>query len=131
MGPSAAMRWQCLSAAEVRVAIRSQLITADEPTAGTQKSALLYAGVGSSGPPSVLLRAGLRWSFLRPSRGPIQMNRRIAGNVTTQVSRKKRSQPIFSDSTPPEEATTVRPSKVSEESRAYWVAVKAGEHRLE
>ena len=51
----------------------------------------------------------------------------------TLVSTKNHAQPIFSDSTPPEEATTVRPSKVIEESSAYCVAVavKAGEHRLE
>ena len=43
----------------------------------------------------------------------------IAGKATTLVSRKNRTQPSFSDNTPPDEATTVRPSKASEESSAY------------
>ena len=59
------------------------------------------------------------------------MMSRMAGNATTLVSRKNRTHPIFSDNTPPEEATTVRPSEASAESSANWVAVKAGEHRLE
>ena len=44
------------------------------------------------------------------------MNRTMAGNATTVVSRKNRTQPIFSDNTPPEEATTVRPSKAGKQS---------------
>jgi hypothetical protein len=54
----------------------------------------------------------------KSSRGPIQRIRRRAGNPTTLVSRKKYAQPIFSDSTPPVEATTVRLSEASEESSA-------------
>jgi hypothetical protein len=46
------------------------------------------------------------------------MIRRIAGNPTTLVSTKKCAQPIFSDNTPPEEATTVRLSDASEDSSA-------------
>jgi len=68
---------------------------------------------------SVALRSGVGWFLLKSSRGPIQMNRKIAGNATTLVSRKNRTQPILSDSIPPEEATTVRPSKASEASSAY------------
>ena len=71
------------------------------------------------------------WSFLRSSCGPIQMSSTRAGTVATVVSRKNGTQPSFSASTPPEEATSVRPTDASEESSAYWVAVKAGEHRLE
>ena len=63
--------------------------------------------------------------------GPTQMNRTMAGSETMLVSRKNRTQPTFSERTPPEDATTVRPSKASEESSAYCVAVKAGEHRLD
>jgi hypothetical protein len=42
---------------------------------------------------------------LKLSRGPIQMIRKMAGNATTLVSRKNRTQPIFSDNIPPEDAT--------------------------
>jgi hypothetical protein len=60
----------------------------------------------------------LSWLFLK-SRGPIQRNSTRAGNPTTLVSKKNRTQPIFSDNAPPEEATTVRPSEASEASSAY------------
>ena len=52
------------------------------------------------------------------------------GRATTLVSRKNRTQPIFSDNAPPEEATTVRLSEASEDSSANCVAVKAGEVAL-
>jgi hypothetical protein len=65
-------------------------------------------------PPSV----GETGGRLKSLRGPIQKIRMMAGKATTLVSRKNRTQPIFSDRIPPEEATTVRPTKASEESSA-------------
>jgi hypothetical protein len=47
------------------------------------------------------------------------------------VSRKNRTQPSRSASTPPDDATSVRPTDASDDSSAYWVAVNAGEHRSE
>ena len=58
------------------------------------------------------------WLFQKPLRGPTHMTRMMAGNATTLVSRKNRTQPILSDKTPPEEAITVRPSEASEASSA-------------
>src|SRR3569833_3859315 len=75
--------------------------------------------------------ASLRSSRLVASRGPTHRMRRRTGNPTTLVSEKNFTQPIFSESTPPDEATTVRLRDASEESSANWVAVNAGEHKVE
>src|ERR1700722_1891047 len=65
------------------------------------------------------------------SRRAIQTSNTSAGIVATVVSRKNGTQPSLSASTPPEDATIVRPTAASDESSAYWVAVNAGEHRSE
>jgi hypothetical protein len=54
-----------------------------------------------------------------------------AGTVATVVNRKNGTHPRVSARTPPDDANRVRPREASEESNAYWVAVKAGEHRLD
>ena len=78
---------------------------------------MVEAGVGSS----CSSRAGVRRD--------IQIRSSRAGTVATVVSVKNFIQPSLSASTPPDEATRVRPTAVSEDSSAYWVAVNAGEHR--
>src|SRR5450432_4114135 len=64
-------------------------------------------------------------------RRSIQTNNRSAGIVTTVVIRKNGTQPSLSASTPLEDATSVRPTTARDESKAYCVAVNAGEQRLE
>src|ERR1700740_1910533 len=61
----------------------------------------------------------------------IQTSSRSAGSVAAVVSRKNGTHPRRSASTPPDDATIARPTAASDESSAYWVAVNAGEHRLE
>src|ERR1700674_1553702 len=63
------------------------------------------------------------------SRRAIQTSSTSAGIVATVVSRKNGTQPSLSASTPPDDATIVRPTAASDDSSAYWVAVNAGEHR--
>src|SRR5271156_2782560 len=65
------------------------------------------------------------------SRRAIQSSNSSAGIVATVVSRKNGTQPSLSASTPPDDATLVRPTAASEERSAYCVAVNAGEHRSE
>ena len=50
----------------------------------------------------------------------------MAGNPTTLVSKKNCAQPIFSDNTPPEEATTVRLSEASERKQRELSRRKSG-----
>src|SRR5580658_2604827 len=64
-------------------------------------------------------------------RRAIHIRSASAGSVAIVVKKKKPIQPSFSASTPPDDATSVRPTAASEESSAYCVAVKAGEHRSE
>jgi hypothetical protein len=52
-------------------------------------------------------------------RREIQTSNNNAGIVTTVVSKKNRTQPNCSASTPPDEATRVRPTDASEERSAY------------
>src|ERR1700719_3055823 len=53
------------------------------------------------------------------SRRAIQTSSTSAGIVATVVSRKNGTQPSLSASTPPEDATIVRPTAASDESNAY------------
>src|ERR1700728_374215 len=76
-----------------------------------------YDGTGSSGSAFALSRGGL--PPLRSLRRATRGKRRSAGSPTTLVITKNHGQPIFSDNHPPEEATTVRPSNVIDESSAY------------
>src|SRR5580704_2956706 len=62
---------------------------------------------------SFLLRHGVG------SRRAIQTSSRSAGIVATVVSRKNGTQPSLSASTPPEDATIVRPTAASDDSSAY------------
>src|SRR5580692_6506664 len=62
---------------------------------------------------SFLLRQGVG------SRRAIQTSSRSAGIVATVVSRKNGTQPSLSASTPPEDATIVRPTAASDDSSAY------------
>ena len=64
-------------------------------------------------------------------RRSIQKSSKIDGSEATVVSRKKGTQPIASDITPPVDPMIVRPSDANEMRSAYCVAVKAGEHKLE
>ena len=59
------------------------------------------------------------WLEFVASRRPIQTSSNSAGTVTTVVRRKNCTQPIASESTPLEDATSVRPTAASEERRAY------------
>ena len=65
------------------------------------------------------------------SRRSIQKSSKSAGTDATVVSRKKGTQPIASDIAPPVDPIIVRPSIANDERSAYWVAVNAGEHKLE
>ena len=57
-------------------------------------------------------------NILKSSCGPNPEEQNDSWDPTTVASRKNRAQPR-SDKIPPDEATTVRPSKASEESSAY------------
>ena len=61
----------------------------------------------------------------------IQISSKSAGTVTTLVSKKNFTQPSESASTPLVEANIVRGTAENEDSSAYCVAVKPGEHRLD
>src|SRR5258708_6242460 len=72
----------------------------------------------------------ISWSDCASPLCAIQTRSKSAGSVATVVSRKNGTHPRRSASTPPDEATSVRPTAASDDSSAYCVAVNAGEQRL-